>query len=61
VQSLQHSVAWEAAKGIVALVAPAGSTDEERRELFNKVYSFIKAALARYEEKADRRMKRLGP
>lgn len=58
-QSIQHDAAMEAAKVIVALVG-SGLKEEELRELFSKVYDALMAMLRRYEERVERRMKRLG-
>jgi hypothetical protein len=58
-QSLQHDVAWETAQAVTAL-APATLSDDERKELFAKVYDALMAMLRDYEERAERRMKRLG-
>jgi DNA-binding protein YbaB len=57
-KSLQNDAAFALAKVVVGMVAPC-LREEEQRELFEMVYTAAKDALARYEEKADRRMKRL--
>jgi hypothetical protein len=54
-----HDAAHEAARQVVAMIAPS-ATDDELKELFSKVYDALMAMLRKYEERAERRMKRLG-
>ena len=48
------------AQQIVALVAHL-LREEEQRELFSEAYDALMKGLKRYEEKADRRMRRIHP
>lgn len=58
--SLQSDMAHEAAKEVVAMVAPL-LRDEEQRELFIILYPSLMDMLRTYEVRADRRMRRLYP
>lgn len=58
--SLQHEIAFALAQQIVGLVAHI-LREEEQRELFSQVYDALMAGLRKYEEKADRRMRRIYP
>jgi hypothetical protein len=59
--SLIHDSAWAAAASVVEVFASLLREEEQRRAVFEEVYTRLKAALVRYEEKADRLAKRVKP
>lgn len=58
--SLQHEIAFKTAQAIVGMVAQC-LREEEQVELFSMVYDALMDALKLYEERAERRMRRIHP
>ena len=59
-RSLIHGHAMALAEEVLAVVAPC-LREEERAEAFGLFVEAAEAVLTRYEEKADRPARRLGP
>ena len=58
--SLIHDVAWATALHIVEIFAPC-LRDEEKHDAFSEVYAAVKAGLACFRLKENRRQNRLRP